>query len=101
MQIVLPYENSELRAVATQRESFPIKPWETLPNKVEFELARLLEKELYFNKRLEEIKTEIEHCNDYSAVGVFQAINVLNHQYLDNENIKKFLKKANGKLKNA
>jgi hypothetical protein len=44
LQIILPCENSYLRAAASQKDDYQVNEWEKLPRDVEFELARLLEK---------------------------------------------------------
>lgn len=41
---LLPLENPDLRAVATQRKVYEVKPGELLPYEVEYALARVLSK---------------------------------------------------------
>ena len=92
MQLVLPCEDSYLRAAATQRPNYEVGRFDFLPKRVEEELTRLLEKEIHYHRDVEHQKFDLESRYDFSAVAAFQSIDDLNFKYIDYVNLKRFLK---------
>lgn len=59
---------------------------------VEYELARLIEKELMHHARVEKLKQELECCYDFSLSSCFKAIDDINYGYIDHNALKRFLR---------
>lgn len=57
-----------LRAKITQRPTYKCKQ---LPFNVEFELSRLVEKELHYHVKIEEEKRTLERQADFNTVACF------------------------------
>ena len=66
-------------------------PEDRLQSNVEFELSRLIEKEIHYHVKTEIEKKQLEAMEDFNGVGVFSTLDTLNYGYLDFENIKNFL----------
>lgn len=58
--MVLPCEDTVLRAAATQRPNYPIKRDQYLMPRVEKELTKLLMMEVMLNFRSEQLKRSLE-----------------------------------------
>lgn len=93
MTLVLPNADSTLRSKVTQRKNFAIEPGQRLQSNVEFELSRLLEKEIHYHVKVEIEKRELENMQDFNTVAVFSILDPLQYGYLDYENIKTFCMK--------
>lgn len=91
-QLVLPSTNNVLRDLAQQRV-----PSLRLSLDVEFLLARLLEKELSFQRRLEISKRDLALRYDFSIVAGFSVIDYPSSSFLSREKIYSFLRR-NGKM---
>jgi Ca2+-binding EF-hand superfamily protein len=91
-QLVLPSTNNILRDLAQQRV-----PSLRLSVDVEFLLARLLEKELSFQRRLEMSKRDLALKYDFSIVGGFSVIDYPSSSFLTRDKIYSFLRR-NGKM---
>ena len=52
---------------------------------MEFELSRLLEKEIHFHIKVEIEKRELEVAEDFNTVAVFTMMDALNFGFLDFE----------------
>ena len=57
LQFSLPYDDMKLRAKVSQRPTYKAAQ---LPQDVEFELSRLIEKELHYHVKVEEEKKQLE-----------------------------------------
>lgn len=60
---------------------------------MEFELSRLLEKEIHFHVKVEQEKRELEAMQDFNTVAVFSVVDPLQYGYLDAENLRTFMQK--------
>lgn len=83
LQLCLPVLDTSLRAKASQRMNYEVNGDDRLQHNVEFELSRLLEKEIHFHIKVEIEKKELEQCDDFNTVAVFSNIDALNYGYLD------------------
>ena len=59
LYLVLPCDNPHLRSAIAQRDIAPCYHDERLDDEVEYELTKLFEKEIFFNRALEELKQRI------------------------------------------
>lgn len=91
--MLLPCDQPYLRAIASQRPTYPINVKEFLPFDVERSLAKLLQKELVLSKKQEEIRQEIHARYDYDLTKLFKEIDDWNYRYIDTKNLKRFLLK--------
>jgi hypothetical protein len=83
-----------LRAVATQRPTYPISKTEFLPFDVERLLARLIAKELKLSRDNEKNKQDLASRYDCCYSDLFKFIDDWNYNYIDQANLKRFLFKA-------
>ena len=60
---------------------------------MEFELSRLLEKEIHYHVKVEIEKKELERMEDFNTVAVFSILDPLLYGYLDFDNIRNFFVK--------
>ena len=60
---------------------------------MEFELSRLIEKEIHFHVKVEQEKRELEAMQDFNTVAVFSVVDPLQYGYLDAENLRTFMQK--------
>ena len=89
-----------LRSKVTQRKNFVVEPGQRLQSNVEFELSRLLEKEIHYHVKVEIEKRELENMIDFNTVAVFSVLDPLQYGFLDFENIKNFCLKFYSKEQN-
>ena len=66
-----------LRSKVTQRKNFVVEPGQRLQSNVEFELSRLLEKEIHYHVKVEIEKRELENMIDFNTVAVFSVLDPL------------------------
>ena len=92
LQMLLPCEDTYLRAAATQRPSMGIPACESLPMRVERALSQLIFKEVRFQLKSDEMKRNIENCYDFSIQKAFAAIDDWSYSYIDQHNLNRFLK---------
>ena len=93
MQMVLPCENEQLRAKATQRPLAVIKENDYLTLDVERELTKLLVGEITLHRRAEKLKQQLESCADYSAEALYSIVDDWGYGYVDTSNLKSFFRK--------
>ncbi|OMJ80663.1 hypothetical protein SteCoe_19042 [Stentor coeruleus] len=91
-QLTLPSTNNLLRDLAQQRI-----PSSRLSLDVEFLLARLLDKELSFQRRLESLKQDLSSRYDFSMVSAFSLIDFPSTSFITRDKLYSFLRR-NGKL---
>jgi hypothetical protein len=60
LTLVLPSTDPSLRSKVTQRKNYQVEPGQRLQSNVEFELRRLLEKEIHYHVKVELEKRELE-----------------------------------------
>lgn len=63
--------------------NYVVKDTDRLQHNVEFELSRLLEKEIHFHIKCETEKKELENAEDFSTVALFTCMDALNYGFLD------------------
>lgn len=93
LQMVLPTNDINLRSKVSQRQNFEVQADERLQTNVEFELSRLIEKEIHYHVKIEIEKKQLEAMQEFNTVAVFSCLDSTNYGYLDFENIKNYLLK--------
>ena len=93
MSVILPCGDTYLRAACTQRPSRRTRHFERLDHVVEREMAILLAQEIDFQLKLEQLKQDLEKFKKFSIRRAFKAIDSLNFRYIDEQAIRRFLKK--------
>ena len=94
MSILLPCGDVYLRAEVTQRPSRRTLRFENLDQIVEKELAIMLAKEIDFELRLEQLKQDLEKFAQWSIRKAFKAIDYQNNKLIDEQSIRRFLKRV-------
>ena len=92
LQILLPCDNPFLRSAATQRPNQEIYQNEFLPMRVERAMSQLIFKEVKLHLKAENIKRSLETSYDFSVRSAFKAIDDWNYNYIDKQNLKRFLR---------
>ena len=64
-----------------------------LPKHLEFELSRLLEKEIHYHLKVEVEKKQLERLQDFNTVAMFTILDTLRYGYLDFESFRKYFNK--------
>jgi len=90
LTLVLPNADSLLRSKVAQRKNYAIENGQRLPSNLEFELSRLLEKEIHYHVKVEIEKRELENMIDFNTVAIFSILDPLQYGFLDFENIKNY-----------
>jgi hypothetical protein len=72
LQMTLPCDDVKARADAVQRPNYRVS--ERLPAHLEYELSRLLEKEVHYHLKVESEKKTLERQVDFSTVAAFTVI---------------------------
>lgn len=98
LQLCLPVLDMQLRAKASQRMNYEVNQSDRLQHNVEFELSRLLEKEIHFHIKVEIEKKELENAEDFSTVAVFTCMDALNYGYLDFDQLRNYYAKFKGEV---
>ena len=80
LQFCLPYDDIKFRAKVTQRKTYRCHQ---LAQDVEFELSRLIEKELHYHVKCEEEKKTLERQADFNTVSCFTLIDLRNNGFID------------------
>ena len=94
-QLTLPSTSNILRDLAMQRSATP-----RLPVDVEFLLARLLDKELTLQRRLELSKKDLHLRYDFSILTAFSTLDYPSSSYISRDKLYDFLRRNNKKLFN-
>lgn len=94
LQIILPCDDSFLRAAATQRPNGEIPKCEFLSARIERAMSQLLFKEVRFHLKADQMKRTLENAYDFTFKKAFSAIDDWSYGYLDQNNIKRFLRSA-------
>lgn len=92
MQFVLPYDDIKLRAKVTQRPTYKTESGQLSAN-VEFELSRLIEKEIHYHIKVEEEKKTLERQSDFNTVACFTIMDLRNFGYIDFDQLYSWLSK--------
>jgi Ca2+-binding EF-hand superfamily protein len=78
--------------------NYEVNQTDRLQHNVEFELSRLLEKEIHFHIKSEIEKKELEAADDFSTVAVFTCMDALNYGYLDFDQLRNYYAKFKGEV---
>ena len=89
-QLTLPSTSNILRDLAMQRSATP-----RLPLDVEFLLARLLDKELGLQRRLELAKKDLHLRYDFAVITAFSALDYPSTSYISRDKLYDFLRRNN------
>lgn len=89
----MPCDDSELRAELCQRSLHACEREEVLDEAVEKELTSLFEKEIAYNRVLEELKQRIACSKTFEMDLAFQHIDDWSYGYIDRKNLKSFFRK--------
>ena len=92
LQVLLPCDNPFLRSAATQRPNQELYPNEFLPMRVERAMSQLIYKEVTMHLKAENIKRSLETSYDFSVRAAFKAVDDWNYNYIDKQNLKRFLR---------
>lgn len=92
LQVLLPCDNPFLRSAATQRPNQELYPNEFLPMRVERAMSQLIYREVKLHLKAENIKRSLESSYDFSVRAAFKAIDDWNYNYIDKQNLKRFLR---------
>lgn len=93
LYVVMPNDDIAKRAEAGQRWPFKVDEEETMAKHVEFELSRLLEKEIHYHIKVEIEKKALERQADFNTVATFTLVDQMRYGYLDFDTLKKFMQK--------
>lgn len=92
MQIILPCDNQLLRTQATQqRQAVRTRPHEYLRGDLEAELAVMLEYEIMFHLKLEQMKLDLSSIEDYKLRRLFKMVDAHGKKYIDSGSIRRYL----------
>ena len=89
-QLVLPQDNTILRATASQRVTHPA---DMIHLNVESLLSKLLQLECDFQETVERLKLELESIKGFSTKKAFKLIDRQGRGFLDVNNIREFIVK--------
>jgi Ca2+-binding EF-hand superfamily protein len=64
-----------------------------MPRQVEFELSRLIEKEIHFHLKVEEEKKQLMRQSDFNTVACFTTLDPKKFGYIDHDQLLKFMSK--------
>ena len=92
MSMVLPCDSAQLRSEIVQRDNYFVGPDDFLSKKVEYELCLLICLEIALHNTSETFKKELTICRDYTPEDSYKAIDDINYNYVDFNNLKRFLK---------
>ena len=90
LQFCLPYDDVTLRAKISQRPTYKCQQ---LPKDVEFELSRLMEKEIHYHIKVEEEKRTLERQSDFNTVACFSLLDLRGFGYIDFDQLHAYMKK--------
>lgn len=74
LNLVLPKTSPALRQLATQRESYYVSRYETLPYEVEWALTRVVDKEINYNRKIELLKEDLSLRYDFNTLDAFRLV---------------------------
>eukprot|EP00347_Sterkiella_histriomuscorum_P009319 403341661 len=99
LQLTLPADDIQKRAETAQRPNYRVGKDQRLPKHIEFELSRLIEKEMHYHVKVEIEKKTFERQPDFNTVASFTIIDSQKYGFLDFDNMKKFLQKFKKEIK--
>ena len=81
LNIVLPQNELELRALVTQRDTLPSN--EIVTYEVEYALGRLLEKEMNLVEAFRLIAQDLRLCRDFSVTYAYRLLDYFKYNYIE------------------
>lgn len=90
--MILPCDNPQFRAVATQRPNVYISKFDYLTLDVERDLTKLIMSEIDLHRKSEKIKQHLESALDYSEEAVYAAVDDWGYGFVDARNLKSFFR---------
>jgi Ca2+-binding EF-hand superfamily protein len=92
LTMLLPCDNSKLRNEIVLRPNYYVGLLDYLPKTIEYEMCKLLVKEIAFHRRTEKLKQELAWKADFDSKAGFKAIDDWTYHYIDFSNLKRFMK---------
>lgn len=92
LQMLLPCEDNFLRNVTLDRPSGRVGRYDSLPRDIELAIVAVLEGEIDLQRRLEDLKRELELQYDYSPFAAFRSVDRYNSGRIDTVNAGSFLR---------
>eukprot|EP00347_Sterkiella_histriomuscorum_P004864 403358796 len=93
IQMILPCDSAKLRKKIDKKPKYLVSRNEPMTREVEAELTKLIELEISFNRKCEDLKQRIHSCKEFSEEKAFLSIDDWNYGYIDKTNLKYFLRK--------
>ena len=90
--MLVPCEDKLLRAIAVDRPACRVSSHSRLPCDIERSLVNIFEQELALISKLEELRRELMHQCDFSAIHAFRSVDRFNDGHLNVDNLRSFLK---------
>lgn len=90
--MLLPCEDNLLRKITQDRPSFRVSRYDFLPRDIENALTSVIEKELDLQRRLDQLKRELEVRYDYSTYAAYKSIDRYSEGHINTYNLGQFLK---------
>lgn len=88
----LPCEDNYLRSVTNGRFARRVGRFDRLPRDIELAITNVIEQEITLQRRLEDLKREMEYEYDYSVSAAFNAIDRPRTGIIDTFNCGSFLR---------
>jgi Ca2+-binding EF-hand superfamily protein len=95
LELVLPRNNSYIREVCTQRDSYYVADDEILPYEVELGLAKIFDKEINLSRKTELLREDLVSRYDFSLRAAYEAIVESGDGRADYDGLYNFLQKNN------
>jgi len=95
LNLVLPNTSPSLRKIATSRAAYYIDKFDTLPYEAEWALARVLNKEIDFFRKIELLKNDLTTRYDWNTHDAFRIIDIDRLGYITHDTVYLFLKRNN------
>jgi Ca2+-binding EF-hand superfamily protein len=93
LNLVLPNTSPALRKICTQRSSYYVSKYEPLPYEAEWALARVINKEIDFFRKIELLKEDLVSRYDFTTLDAFKIIDADRLGYINHDSIYYFLKR--------
>jgi Ca2+-binding EF-hand superfamily protein len=95
LELVLPRNNSVLREISTQRDSYYVAEDEILPYEVELGLAKIFDKEISLSRKVELLKEDLVSRYDFNLRAAYEVIADCGEGRVDYDALYDFCQKNN------
>ncbi len=92
IQILLPCEDALLRDVTIDRPATRVGRYDSLPIDIERALLTVIQHEIAFQRRLECLKQDLEHRQDYSTLACYKSVDKFHDGAINVHNLGSFLR---------